>query len=324
MLAAIPLMILPLIAYNVLAFSPYGGLGPDVLGNEVISVTMVSGAVWTKQLGDVVIVGAPLLLFIKFFEGDAHRIVVGDRPSAVDFGVHRIPSRIPAGQAGGDGSVLHPHRRRLCRPDRRFLSLHPFGRTRCVDRAVVVLLPRRRGFCQPDPVADAVRDRLVVEIVTRVMKVGRVAVADEDERAGPGLQHEGEILAAHGRRDAGIDVVGAGDVAGDRHCEVCLVGMVEGDRVALAVAHRGFGIVGVGDVVDDLRNALFGHGANLGRQGTHAVPASSACSGMMLKAVPAFNLVMETTMDSSGFALREAINCIPETTWAPMVIGSIV
>ncbi len=65
MLAAIPLMIFPLIAYNVLVFSPYGDLGPAVLENPVLSVSMMSGAVWTMQVSDIVIVGALLLLFVE-------------------------------------------------------------------------------------------------------------------------------------------------------------------------------------------------------------------------------------------------------------------
>lgn len=65
MLAAIPLMIFPLIAYNVLVFSPYGDLGPAVLENPVLSVSMMSGVVWTMQVSDIVIVGALLLLFVE-------------------------------------------------------------------------------------------------------------------------------------------------------------------------------------------------------------------------------------------------------------------
>ena len=65
MLAAIPLMIFPLIAYNVLVFSPYGDLGPAVLENPVLSVSMMSGALWTMQVSDIVIVGALLLLFVE-------------------------------------------------------------------------------------------------------------------------------------------------------------------------------------------------------------------------------------------------------------------
>ena len=54
---------------------------------------------------------------------------------------------------------------------------------------------------------DAGRDRLVVEVVGRVMQARAVAVADEDEGAGPRLQHEGEILAAHQRRRVGVDAL---------------------------------------------------------------------------------------------------------------------
>lgn len=65
MIAAIPLMIVPLIFYNVLVFSPYGGIGLDSLSNEIVSVAMMSGAVWTMELGDTVIVAALVLLFFE-------------------------------------------------------------------------------------------------------------------------------------------------------------------------------------------------------------------------------------------------------------------
>jgi hypothetical protein len=65
MIAAIPLMIVPLIFYNVLVFSPYGGLGLASLTNEIVSVAMMSGAIWTMQLSDTVIVVALVLLFFE-------------------------------------------------------------------------------------------------------------------------------------------------------------------------------------------------------------------------------------------------------------------
>ena len=65
MLAAIPLMIIPLIFYNVLIFGPFDGSGVAVLSMEVFSLSMVSGAVWTMHLGDVVIVTALGLLFFE-------------------------------------------------------------------------------------------------------------------------------------------------------------------------------------------------------------------------------------------------------------------
>lgn len=65
MLAAIPLMIIPLIFYNVLIFGPFEGSGIAVLSMEVFSLSMLSGAVWTMHLGDVVIVTALGLLFFE-------------------------------------------------------------------------------------------------------------------------------------------------------------------------------------------------------------------------------------------------------------------
>ncbi len=65
MLAAIPLMIFPLIFYNVLIFGPFEGSGVDMLSMEMFSISMLSGAQWTMLLGDVIIVTALALLFFE-------------------------------------------------------------------------------------------------------------------------------------------------------------------------------------------------------------------------------------------------------------------
>ncbi|MEM9105008.1 MAG: hypothetical protein AAGC96_05070 [Pseudomonadota bacterium] len=65
MLAAIPLMIFPLIFYNILIFGPFAGSGIEMLSMEMFSVAMLSGAQWTMHLGDVVIVTALLILFLE-------------------------------------------------------------------------------------------------------------------------------------------------------------------------------------------------------------------------------------------------------------------
>lgn len=65
MLAAIPLMIFPLIFYNVLVFGPFEGSGVDMLSMEMFSISMLSGAQWTMLLGDVVIVTALVFLFFE-------------------------------------------------------------------------------------------------------------------------------------------------------------------------------------------------------------------------------------------------------------------
>ncbi|MDP2121314.1 MAG: hypothetical protein Q8S27_02085 [Hoeflea sp.] len=64
MLAAIPLMIVPLIAYNLVLVGLFGG-GVAGLEATVISLSMMSGAVWTMSLGDLLIVVALVLLFIE-------------------------------------------------------------------------------------------------------------------------------------------------------------------------------------------------------------------------------------------------------------------
>ncbi|WP_299870423.1 hypothetical protein [uncultured Hoeflea sp.] len=64
MLAAIPLMIVPLALYNLVLLGVIGG-GVSGLGSTVTSLEMMSGAVWTMSLGDLLIVIALALLFIE-------------------------------------------------------------------------------------------------------------------------------------------------------------------------------------------------------------------------------------------------------------------
>lgn len=63
MLAAIPLMIVPLIIYNIIMLGlTGGGIGFDKI---ISSLSMMSGAVWTMSLGDLLIVVALGLLFVE-------------------------------------------------------------------------------------------------------------------------------------------------------------------------------------------------------------------------------------------------------------------
>lgn len=64
MLAAIPLMIVPLIAYNLVLIGLVGG-GVAGLGTTITSLSMMSGATWTMSLGDLLIVVSLVLLFIE-------------------------------------------------------------------------------------------------------------------------------------------------------------------------------------------------------------------------------------------------------------------
>ena len=95
---------------------------------------------------------------------------------------------------------------------------------KCVSR-------RQRVLDQLDPVRGAEHDRLVVEIIGRMMQPGAVAVAAEDERARPLLQHVGEILRAHQRRHL-VNVGVAGDFLCHLRREIGLLGMVDRHRIA--------------------------------------------------------------------------------------------
>jgi hypothetical protein len=61
MLAAIPLTIIPLIAYNLIGFA----MGGDPWGTQLFAVWLLSGAQWSFNLGDLMIVVAIVLLFFE-------------------------------------------------------------------------------------------------------------------------------------------------------------------------------------------------------------------------------------------------------------------
>jgi uncharacterized membrane protein len=62
MLQAIPLTILPLILYNLVGYTMSGA---DPWATQLFSVTMISGAVWSLKLGDVLILFAIAMLFVE-------------------------------------------------------------------------------------------------------------------------------------------------------------------------------------------------------------------------------------------------------------------
>lgn len=65
MLTNVPLMAVPLIAYNLVVLGFVGGGSPDPWAAEVLTMSMVSGALWRMDLGDLMIA---LGLFLLFFE----------------------------------------------------------------------------------------------------------------------------------------------------------------------------------------------------------------------------------------------------------------
>lgn len=64
MLRAIPLMIVPFILYNAIIVG-VAGAGVPTLGETVTSLAMMSGALWTMSVGDLLIVVALVMLFFE-------------------------------------------------------------------------------------------------------------------------------------------------------------------------------------------------------------------------------------------------------------------
>ena len=62
---AFPLLLINLVVYNIVAFSGAFGAGPDVLGAELIQITLASGDVWVVRWADVFIVFGLGLLFAE-------------------------------------------------------------------------------------------------------------------------------------------------------------------------------------------------------------------------------------------------------------------
>lgn len=65
MIAAFPLMLVPLALYNLAMIGLLGEGGAAALDNVVLSLSMLSGAVWTMSLGDLLIVIGLVALFFE-------------------------------------------------------------------------------------------------------------------------------------------------------------------------------------------------------------------------------------------------------------------
>ena len=68
MLFTIPLSIIPLIVYNIIAFGLLGAFPGDPWTNPVFTLEMVSGARWTMVIGDLMITVAIVLLFFEILK----------------------------------------------------------------------------------------------------------------------------------------------------------------------------------------------------------------------------------------------------------------
>lgn len=81
MMKAVPLTVLPLIAYNLIG---YGLSGADPWATELVAVPMPSGAGWQLRLGDLLIVFAIALLYVEVVRAtDASRGTVLNRTMSI-------------------------------------------------------------------------------------------------------------------------------------------------------------------------------------------------------------------------------------------------
>jgi uncharacterized membrane protein len=68
MIAALPLMLIPFVLYNLAMFGAFGGGGIAALQSQVMSLDMMSGATWTMSIGDLFIVISLVALFFEIFK----------------------------------------------------------------------------------------------------------------------------------------------------------------------------------------------------------------------------------------------------------------
>jgi hypothetical protein len=72
MLAAVPLLSLPVLLYNILVLTMAGGFktteASRQLNTELFAVPMASGARWSVNLSDLVLAGALVILFIELLK----------------------------------------------------------------------------------------------------------------------------------------------------------------------------------------------------------------------------------------------------------------
>ena len=72
MFAAFPLLALPVIVYNLLVLTLQGGLRATTaqadLGGQMVTIHMASGALWAVSLGDLILAGALVVLFVELLK----------------------------------------------------------------------------------------------------------------------------------------------------------------------------------------------------------------------------------------------------------------
>jgi uncharacterized membrane protein len=72
MFNAIPLMIIPFILYNLAMVGLMGSGGLPALHNDLLVLSMISGAMWSMSLGDLFIVVALVVLFFEILRATSN------------------------------------------------------------------------------------------------------------------------------------------------------------------------------------------------------------------------------------------------------------
>src|SRR6516164_6319122 len=109
----------------------------------------------------------------------------------------------------------------------------------------------------------------VVEAVGGMMAFIAIAHAEEHERTGTCLKHEGEVFGPHHRHHARVYAVGADDVPRHVGCHCSLPRMVHGDWIHALVFCFGRSTIGASDAVGDLTDPAFNEIAHLRVERTH-------------------------------------------------------
>ncbi len=68
MIALVPLMLIPFILYNLAMVGLMGSGGIASLQNQILSLDMMSGAIWTLSLGDLLILVGLAMLFVEILK----------------------------------------------------------------------------------------------------------------------------------------------------------------------------------------------------------------------------------------------------------------
>ena len=97
-LRALPLMVIPLILYNIVVVFAGGGPATGPLSATLFRLPMLSGATWTFTWGDLILLVTLVVLFAELVKATYTSTDLARRSRSVDAGVRRLPRRVPGGR----------------------------------------------------------------------------------------------------------------------------------------------------------------------------------------------------------------------------------